>query len=514
MNPDDITSVSAAIKKLYREQFGKIKTSPLDVTSSKTTEQLFVNLSLIDNINIHNNKDIHYERFVWRLANESGKTRIVFIGEAGAGKTTLLRKIAYDWATGKHLNDIDILLYVPLRELPKCASLNNIYNTYTSRGIEINSEKMEEFMKANQKRVVLLLDGLDEYDGEITGTESSTDFVSIMRGDDLKYTPVIITTRPWRADQVTSDSRVSRRYSRMLVKGFKETDVREYIEKYFYKDTESANSLIHLVTEDSLVTENMAPYPIFCCMLCNMWKEVSRREIIQTLQTFSQLFEEMVSSLTEHWVSKRSFRDYRKRCRESFKQIGKVAFDGLLSKRLVFTERSFEACMDSMKTGCEIGVLSSDSSFASMGNEPKVEESYISFPHKLFQEYLAGLYFASLHIDDPAQFSTLLWEKILTDYQEHRYLLYFTAAHGKDLGNTGKAVMDSICMEIKDEAFIMDVAFECNDKKAISPVTQYLRNKCQQFCLSERIQILQKHAWSGYMYTFAVCAMEMVSELV
>ena len=192
------------------------------------------------------------------------------------------------------------------------------------------------------------------------------------------------------------------------------------------------------------------------------------------------------------------------------KQIGKVAFGGLLNNKLVFAEQAFEDCTDAMKTGCQIGVLSSEKRFVQMDNAMEDELKDISFPHKLFQEYLAGLYLASLYIADQPQFWRLVRDKVLLDYEKFRYLLYFTVAHGNEPGHGGKALIDHICQTVAGQEFIVDVAFECHEEEAIVAAVKYFNGNCTDLKLSERCQILEKHTWSGYMHILGLYGTEMV----
>ena len=442
--------------------------------------------------------------------NSQNISRIAVIGEAGVGKTTLLAKVAYDWSQGKHLTDIDLMWFVPLREVEKGMQIKDILQIYISRGIDLDRNKVEEYMRVNQGRVAFLLDGLDEYVGDINFPDPTDSLIGIMRGDEFKRSPVIVSTRPWRADQLSNTPTLDLRYSRVAVKGFEKKDIKDYITKFFIDEPESAKGLVELVSEDSLVSKHMTPYPLFCCMLCNMWKQENRREAIRTLETFSQLFEEMIYSLSEHWMAKSSFRDYRKRCKDSLKQIGKVAFGGLLNDKLVFQEQAFEDCTDALKTGCQIGVLSSEKRFAQTENEDALAD--ILFPHKLFQEYLAGIYLSSLYFVDQPQFWRLIEDKVLKDYEKFRYLLYFTVAHCNEPGHGGKELIDRICNDITDQEFIVDVAFECHKEQAVGAALKYLHENCTYLKLSERCQIIDKHTWSGYMHLFGLRGFEMVRQ--
>ena len=101
-------------------------------------------------------------------------------------------------------------------------------------------------------------------------------------------------------------TKLNKRYSKVRVEGFKKHDVHMYIKKFFTNNLESAESLIYLLKEESLIAKTMAPYPIFCCMLCHMWKWIkeSDRERVRKLKTFSELIQEMINALVEQYASK------------------------------------------------------------------------------------------------------------------------------------------------------------------------------------------------------------------
>ena len=559
LTSDEVKKLRKELKQFYRNIFAEIKTSPLDHKSEKKLEQIYVNLILIKDIDKKRNpidtsrdvsdadaenfetfslmsdstyestgtdssssddvntarKHIDYSQIFEILKDEHGKSRMAFLGDAGVGKTTLLVKIAYDWAMGHHLSEIELLFFVPLRAIQTCAHIGDITKACIPRTFPIKSRKVDNYIRANQRKVMFLLDGLDEYHGDIKEANPVDVLIGVMRGDDLQKAPVLVTTRPWRAEQITSIKHINKRYTRVVVEGFKKDDVKVYINKFFEDDSQSSDSLIHLMTEDSLVAETMAPYPIFCCMLCHIWTEKSRREAILKLQTFSQLFDEMIDSLTEQWLSKEIFKNHRKCALDNLRQIGKIAYEGLLTKQLIFTKKEFTKSPDSMHIGCEIGVLSSEKGFKVQQAEKNPEHSNVSFPHKLFQEYLSGLYLASIYDVDPAQFADILKDTILSNYKEFRYVLYFTAAHGKRLGNAGKALMESLCTEVKDDAFIVDVAFEFHDDDAIAPVIELFNQKQEVKLYSDDapgyIDLSSKHTRSACMYTWAVCCRNLVN---
>ena len=290
MTSKEVYTLKEELKTFYRIEFDEIKTSPLDPLSLRKLEHIYVHLVLLGEGTYEMPQPVHYDELFKIFEHGNGKTRIAFLGEAGVGKTTLLAKIAHDWATGKRLYDVDLLFYVRLREIENCVHFAEIPRTFISDGLNLSNTKLDEYMRTHQRNIMFLLDGLDEYKGDIKLATPNDDLIQIMRGDKFKRAPVIVTTRPWRAEQITSVERINKKYRRIRVEGFTEQGVQEYIKKFFKDDMESAESLIYLTTEESLAAQTMAPYPIFCCMLCHMWnwlkKEVRARSDPQTRNIF------------------------------------------------------------------------------------------------------------------------------------------------------------------------------------------------------------------------------------
>ena len=115
--------------------------------------------------------------------------------------------------------------------------------------------------------------------------------VSIVRGERFIDTSVVITTRPFGADQIKSIRTINDHYTFGKVKGFTKKNMATYIENYFKDDSDSASTLINFIDTNQVVSEYMAPFPIFCSMLCSLWKTPCERENIQTMVTFLATFE-------------------------------------------------------------------------------------------------------------------------------------------------------------------------------------------------------------------------------
>eukprot|EP00057_Strongylocentrotus_purpuratus_P014371 XP_011668845.1 PREDICTED: uncharacterized protein LOC105440431 [Strongylocentrotus purpuratus] len=304
--------------------------------------------------------------------------------------------------------------------------------------LEIEGEQVDAYVRKNPRKVLILLDGLDEGHIDIKKPDSNDAIVSIVRGERFIDTPVVITTRPFGADQIKSTMTINDHYTFGKVKGFTKENMATYIENFFKDDSQSASTHINFIDTNQVVSEYMAPFPIFCCMICCLWKTPSGRENIQTMETFSQLLKRLVFSLQEQYSSKRneleeSYGSRMNKADESMKELGCIAFQGLLVKQLIFDEKALDSCIEAARTACEVGILSMEKRPAPLQIRESQRKQFIqefSFPHKLLQEYIASFYLASLFHKDRQEFNTILANTLIKNYKEFRYVLYFTAANG------------------------------------------------------------------------------------
>eukprot|EP00057_Strongylocentrotus_purpuratus_P027412 XP_011681886.1 PREDICTED: NACHT, LRR and PYD domains-containing protein 12 [Strongylocentrotus purpuratus] len=483
--PSEIMKLSEQLKTRYRKKFGQIKTSPVDSQSRTWLQHIYVSLVLMLGLEGEKEEPIDYDGLFKFIKTDTPKgfvTRLALIGEAGVGKSTLFAKIALDWAEGKILQEIRLLFLESFREIKESRFFGDTVMGHFPNDSEMKGERVDAYVRKNPRKILILLDGLDEAHINIEKPNCNNAIVSIVRGERFIDTPVVITTRPFGADQIKSIMTINDHYTFGKVKGFTKKNMSTYIENYFKDDSRSALSLINFINTNQVVSEYMAPFPIFCCMLCCQWKTPSGRENIQTMETFSQLLKRLVFSLQEQYSSKRNeleegYGSRMKKADESMNELGCIAFQGLLVKQLIFDEKALDSCIEAAKTACEVGILSMEKRPAPLQireSRPKQFIQEFSFPHKLLQEYVASFYLASLFHKDCREFNRILADTLLEDYKEFRYVLYFTAAHG---GEVGRSVLETLCKKVDDMEFIIQVAFECHDSEAIDPVRNLLKTK-------------------------------------
>nr|XP_054761476.1 NLR family CARD domain-containing protein 4-like [Lytechinus pictus] len=521
MTEEQVSRCAEELKLFYREEMWKIKPDPSVFDLIFELKEIYTNLTLLRNeMGITKKKgSLNYKDLLTTKINGLVPTRLLVEGEGGAGKTTLCSKIAWDWTNGsKQYNHFSWVLVLPLRNVNKGEAIGDIIKNYLDDSNNVSPEQIENYMKSHPSKVLIILDGFDEYNGDLS-TDDSSDISRILRFEIFKRCAVLVTTRPWRADQIKCNQKLSSLYCFIAVKGFSTKNVSKYITKFFVNDKQSGIDLRQFIQGNYVIKKNMAPFPIYVAMLCVLWNDISveKREIISKLKTFSQLFEQMIIFLRDHYLSKLKSTNYlneeqskkeKKNAEKRLHEIGSVALNGLLEKKLVFKDDDFSSCKDAMTTSCKIGVLSREQKQIprlkqSMRDSQAVTEN-IFFPHKLFQEYVASLYLASVYESDLQKYNRLMERLIEGNPKEFRFLLYFTAAQLKEAGldivdrlhhlYSGKEKSER---KKTDITFLVDVTFEAYHEDTAKRVGQWLDAEDRALTINKS---LSAHTVSGYLF--------------
>ena len=144
------------------------------------------------------------------------------------GKTTYCQKLAYDWATKQNewdpsFPEIEVLLLLKCHEIK-----SNIWEAIDDQILpeEMDTQAKEcffKFIRENQSKVLLVLDGLDEAD-----TIKLKMFSNLIESKELPGCYIVLTSRH-------EAERNARRYCDTLweIVGFTRKDAESFIHKYF-----------------------------------------------------------------------------------------------------------------------------------------------------------------------------------------------------------------------------------------------------------------------------------------
>ncbi|XP_072171979.1 uncharacterized protein [Diadema setosum] len=468
------------LKAFYSVSRRKVTVDPLNFMERVELDDIYTNLSIIDQ-NSNSKTPITYDDLLTNNENGHLSKHLLIQGEGGVGKTTLCAKIAWDWCQGRIFQDLDMVLLIPLRDIKDATSIGGIVKTYLSHSNTATKTKIDDYISTNLSRILIIFDGFDEFDEKLSET-SSSEVIRILRRDQYNSCKVIVTTRPWRTNESMMDKSLAETYTFLSVEGLNEENLSTYIRRYFRireKDN-LAENLISFMQENDAIQSHMAPFPIYCAMLCLLWNDFSeeRRREMQKLRTFSQIFGEMISFLTEHYASKICENVQNKNMVEHFNEAGRaireiseIALEGLFDRNLTFPEEQFRECHDAMVTCCRVGVLTIEKDVIPRERRRDVNitslvTSTVSFPHKLFQEYIAAVYIKYLFDDDRAKYDEVKNE-LFSRPEEFRYVLYFSSASGNELG---LGIIKGLVKSYPHQELCIDVAFECHTEEAARAV--------------------------------------------
>ena len=349
---------------------------------------------------------------IFRPHPKCQKPRKVLIeGDPGMGKTTYSQKLAYDWANKQNEWDasfpaIEVLLLLRCNDI-KSSIWEAIDEQILSEDIDEKAkETFFKYIKENQSKVLLLLDGLDEADP----CERDI-YLSLLTCKLLPDCHVVITSRHEVGKKVS-------RYCDNLweIVGFTEEDSKSFIRKYFQGKEHLAERFIERQVKhwyaDPLYRNfrglsDLAKNPLNLTLLCCIFENSQE---VYSESTITRLYIEIVLLVLRGYEEKNGLesnndQDLISVYREKLKLLGRFSLNSLHERKWYFEK---EKDIDNF------GFLS----FQQGGTRSKPCTRCV-FSHKSFQEFFAGFYLAFQVIDGQIDFADVLTdERYLKELKE------------------------------------------------------------------------------------------------
>ena len=372
------TLIIERIRELYKRREGRLHPFPLSDDVSFNLVDIFTPLKILSREKTRGTltEEVANMTAIFRPHPECKKPRTVLVeGTPGIGKTTFCQKLAYDWATVKGELDssfpaFDVVLLLKCRDIT-----NSIWEAIDDQILpqDVNKETKESFFKfirANESKVLLILDGLDEANNDKLG----------MYINEFSTCHIVITSR-------TEAKREVKRYCDILwvIAGFTEENAKRFIRKFFQGNEHLAEKLMEQLKSDSLSNLGvLTKTPLITAILCGLFEDLEGA--FPTNGT--QLYTEIVLFILRRYEHKSglssSDEDLMSVYRNELLLLGSFAVASLLEGELHFespdeeTFRSFNYGFLSLELGRNKG-------------KPCVR---CVFLHKSFQEFFAAFYLA------------------------------------------------------------------------------------------------------------------------
>ena len=216
------------------------------------------------------------ETDVFGMIKENKNGMTIVEGSPGIGKTTLCLKLALDWAhqrgSAASFPEFELVLLLKCRDIDgdlQEAITEQLFPKDMSKDVR---EELFRFFESieNQKRVLIILDGLDEL------AEKSKHHVDdLLHRKRWAFCNVLATTRQEKGIEVRTQSKFA--YNIFLqIEGFTEEDSFEYIKRHFKvagpEHSSKGEELIEEIKKNALL-QDLQKNPLSLLLLCVVYED-------------------------------------------------------------------------------------------------------------------------------------------------------------------------------------------------------------------------------------------------
>ena len=263
--------------------------------------------------------------------------RLFMVGQELA-RVRFVKNAAYDWskALKEILMNFYVLILIKLRDVCDVGNIRDVLRASKLLASDgpISVDSLYDYIINNQDKVLLILDGYDEY----SCAKEHSPILAIWKGEhELRDCHVIVTTRQLKCDELIGPSHVQ-----LEIQGFKSwNQKRTFVRKYLAGEQDLDEFMSYLKEKDLV---DMAEIPLLQLMLCILWKE---KHHVGLPKSRADIFTQFIQTMLDHKGGSHQSMPFQKvtstEARKDLSNLGKVAFDALLQDRLyVQTTEKFE----------------------------------------------------------------------------------------------------------------------------------------------------------------------------
>ena len=493
------TDVIEKIRQLYKTRERRLLPVPWLDEFSFHINDIFTRLKILGKEKTQGvlTDDITNMTAIFKAHAECQRPRTVLIeGDPGMGKTTYCQKLAYDWATKQNKWDpsfpeIEVLLLLRCHEIK-----SDIWEAIDDQILpeEMDAQAKEyffQFIRENQSKVLLVLDGLDE-----AGTSNLKMFSNLIESKELSGCYIVLTSRH-------EAGRNARRYCNTLweIVGFTQEDAVSFIHKYFKNVNKEhlARELIKIVWPDHWIYSGQATdlrdltkNPLNTSLLCVIWEDL--KGVLPTSRT--ELYIDIVLFVLERYEQKQGLSSENEDLLSVYNKdliyLGRMALESLQNGELCFEEhKSGGRCIVLSK----IGFLSLQPAVS----KRRVRTRY-AFLHKSFQEFFSGFFLACQLIE-----GEISCESVVTDqryeselYEVFAFLIGILVSKSK---KTAESLIKSVAANINFTSLKLDKgAAKDVSKRVLLALRSSSEHASLLQTLGEHLNFTQlnlEHCWIG-----------------
>ena len=338
--------------------------------------------------------------------------KVLIEGKPGMGKTTYCNKVAYDWAinikSGEDcFPEFEIVLLLKCRDVEIESDLWEAIDDQLLPG-EIHQkgrEKFFDFIRQNQSKVLLILDGLDELP-----SSKLPEFTDIIQGKILPLCHLVVTARHEAGIPVRKVCDTL-----LEIEGFTYQNSKEFIHKYFVGKEDLAERLLDQIHNEERLRE-MAANPLNTALLCLLCEDFQGN----LPESRTQLYLEIANCVLIRYRKKKGLpvenEDLIEIYKDELKLLGLIALNGLYEDNMYFEDKKLSSENVDLP---RFGFLSAQS-----GSSKRRPCLCYGFTHKSFQEFFAGYHLCCQLVSKETSPEILVTDRRY--FRELREVLKFT----------------------------------------------------------------------------------------
>ena len=364
--------------KSYYDTFSKVKIVPWDESSSIEINEIYTPLNWVrDHRKPSGVTQEELEDYTDMFKEKP--TRMLVYGRPGIGKSTFCKKAAYDWskASKEVLMNFYIFLLIKLRDVCDLEDIRDVLRASKLLASDgpISVDSLYDYIINNQDKVLLILDGYDEY----SFAEEHSPILAIWKGEQLRDCHVIVTTRQLKCDELRGPSHVQ-----LEIQGFKSREQKRTFARKFLAGEQDLDEFMSYLEEKDLY--DMAEIPLLLLVLCILWKEKYQEGLPKSR---ADIFTQFIQTILDQKGKSQLLMPFQKvtstEAREDLSNIGKAAFEALLQdRRYVRCSKLPGNISSSFKKLSDVGLVH----IVNLTSLNPEKEAY--FIHKSVQEFLAA----------------------------------------------------------------------------------------------------------------------------
>ena len=255
-------------------------------------------------------------------------------GAPGIGKSALVWELCRKWEEFSCMQQYSLVVLLRLREerVQKVTSVSQIFLSYESKD---KDTLVEEVLKCQGKGILFILDGFDELPKTL---QKENFFISLMKGEVLPSSTVLVTSRPSATAELLTSCRPQKRVE---ILGFTQKGVEAYAHSIFSSNPRKLEKFLAYISISNNPAINSLMYvPLNAAIIVQIYQDSYYRSNSATLpHTLTELYTQLCTTVLrrhDHISTADTLQDLPMPLHKQLLQLCKIAFEGIKNDEVIF----------------------------------------------------------------------------------------------------------------------------------------------------------------------------------